>query len=59
MTPIRVVATIRPAGLSPRQLREHFAESLRQALFRAYQTQRLDAGQTEELYRTLPPKGDS
>ena len=55
--PIRIVATVHPAGLSPRGLREAFAQALREGLSRAYEKGRIDNGQHEELYRALPAKG--
>jgi hypothetical protein len=44
-------------GGTPRELREAFAESLRQAIGRAWAAGRINLGVAEEFIRALPTKG--
>lgn len=54
---IRITAILSTEGVSPRELRKRFSESLRVAILHAIEQRRVDWAAGEELLRTLPAKG--
>jgi hypothetical protein len=56
---VRLVAVIDLRGASPHELRERFAQALRDAVQRACADDRINIGQAEELIRTIPASGQA
>jgi hypothetical protein len=54
---LRIDIVVELAGLSPRQVREAFIESLRDAVGREYAAEAIDLPHAEELFRALPREG--
>jgi len=51
---LNLLVPLDPQGLSPRELRQAFAQALRDSIQRARQRGKLDTGQAEELWRVVP-----
>jgi hypothetical protein len=51
---VALVVNIDTDGLSPREVRQAFAQALRDAIQRARAKRRIDAAQAEELWRVVP-----
>ena len=54
---VRIVAIVDVAGASPHEIRERFAQAIREAVERAWSVGRIDLPIAEELIRTLPARG--
>ncbi len=51
---VQLVVVFDPSGLTPRELRQAFAQALRDAIQRARVKGRIDAAVAEELWRVTP-----
>ena len=57
MSDVRLVVEFDITGLPPRETREAFADALRAAIIGAREQGQIDSAVTEELIRTVPPRG--